>query len=199
MSEKVFGYIRVSTKEQNEDRQLIAMSKFGIPRENLIIDKQSGKDFDRPGYIKLISELKSDDTVVIQSIDRLGRNYEDIIEQWRHITKDIGASIVVLDIPLLDTRKRAQNDLAGILISDIVLQLLSYVAQTEREFIRKRQAEGIAAARARGARLGREEIKKPRQYQKVYEKWSAGDISATKAAKQLHVSRNTFLKWARSE
>ena len=149
---KIYGYIRVSTKEQNEERQLIAMREFGIPEENIVIEKQSGKDFERPGYKTLMKTLKAGDTFVIKSIDRLGRNYEEILEQWRIITKEKQVAIVVLDMPLLDTRQG--RDLTGVLIADIVLQLLSYVAQTEREFNRQRQAEGIAAAKARGVHLG---------------------------------------------
>lgn len=148
-----YGYARVSTKEQNEQRQLIALQEFGVAEQNVFVDKQSGKDFERPNYRKLIKKLKPDDTLVIKSIDRLGRNYEEILEQWRIITKERGTAIVVLDMPLLDTRKN--RDLTGTLIADIVLQLLSYVAQTEREFIRQRQAEGIAAAKAQGVQFGR--------------------------------------------
>ena len=148
-----YGYIRVSTKEQNEDRQMIAMREFGVVDRHIILDKQSGKDFQRPGYCWLIQKLKAGDTLVIKSIDRLGRNYDEILEQWRLLTKEKQVSIVVLDMPLLDTRKG--RDLTGVLIADIVLQLLSYVAQTEREFNRQRQAEGIAAAKARGIRFGR--------------------------------------------
>ena len=145
-----YGYARVSTKEQNEERQLIALTGFGIAETAIFVDKQSGKDFERTQYRKLIRKLKDGDTLVVKSIDRLGRNYEEILEQWRVITKEKRAAIVVLDMPLLDTRQ--SRDLTGTLIADIVLQLLSYVAQTEREFIRQRQAEGIAAAKARGVR-----------------------------------------------
>ena len=145
---KLYGYIRVSTRDQNEDRQKVAMLDFGISEKNLYMDKQSGKDFDRPGYKKLMRKIKPGDTLVIKSIDRLGRNYDEILEQWRTITRDKKAAIVVLDMPLLDTRQG--RDLTGTLIADIVLQLLSYVAQTEREFIRQRQAEGIAAAKDKG-------------------------------------------------
>lgn len=143
-----YGYIRVSTKEQNEQRQVIALRSFGIEERHIYMDKQSGKDFERAQYKKLVRKLKAGDTLVIKSIDRLGRNYEEILEQWRIITKEKQAAIVVLDMPLLDTRQ--SRDLTGTLISDIVLHLLSYVAQTEREFIRRRQAEGIAAAKANG-------------------------------------------------
>ena len=148
-----YGYARVSTKEQNEQRQLIALAQFGLSEKQIYVDKQSGKDFERQSYKRLMRKIKSGDTLVVKSIDRLGRNYEEILEQWRIITKEKAAAIVVLDMPLLDTRQ--SRDLTGTLIADIVLQLLSYVAQTEREFIRQRQAEGIAAAKARGVRFGR--------------------------------------------
>jgi len=158
-----YGYVRVSTKEQNEDRQLFAMEEFGV--DKIYMDKQSGKDFDRPQYRRLIKKLKPDDILVVKSIDSLGRNYEEILEQWRIITKEKHAAIVVLDMPLLDTRK--SKDLTGTLISDIVLQLLSYVAQTEREFIRQRQKEGIAAAKARGVKFGREAMKRPAEFEDI--------------------------------
>ena len=148
MESKIYGYIRVSTREQNEDRQLIAMRQFGVAENYIVMDKQSGKDFERPGYKRLLRKLKAGDTLVIKSIDRLGRNYEEILEQWRLITKEKQAAVVVLDMPLLDTRQG--RDLTGTLIADIVLQLLSYVAETERQFIRQRQAEGIAAAKELG-------------------------------------------------
>lgn len=148
-----YGYVRVSTKEQNEDRQMIAMRNFGIANSSIILDKQSGKDFERPGYQRLIQKLKTGDTLVIKSIDRLGRDYEEILEQWRLLTREKQVDIVVLDMPLLDTRQG--RDLTGVLIADILLQLLSYVAQTEREFNRQRRAEGIAAAKAKGIHFGR--------------------------------------------
>lgn len=164
-----YGYIRVSTREQNEDRQRLALLKYGIPDKMIFLDKQSGKDFLRPQYKRLIRKLKKDDTLVIKSIDRLGRNYEEILEQWRVITKEKQAYIVVLDMPLLDTGKN--RDLTGTLIADIVLQLLSYVAQTEREMVHQRQKEGIAAAKARGARFGREPMKRPENYEEVRMRW----------------------------
>ena len=159
MEGKIYGYARVSTREQNLDRQLVAMQDFGVPESHIYQDKLSGKDFDRPAYHRLLKRIKPGDTLVIKSIDRLGRNYNEILEQWRVITKEKHTAIVVLDMPLLDTRQG--RDLTGTLIADIVLQLLSYVAQTEREFIRQRQAEGIAAARARGKHLGRKPKEKP--------------------------------------
>ena len=160
-----YGYARVSTKEQNEQRQIVALEAFGLSRWQIFMDKQSGKDFARAGYRRLLRRLKAGDTLVVKSIDRLGRNYNEILEQWRIITKEKGAAIVVLDMPLLDTRKN--RDLTGTLIADIVLQLLSYVAQTEREFIRQRQAEGIAVAKAQGVRFGRPPLERPEGFPAV--------------------------------
>lgn len=196
MKNNVYGYVHVSTKEQNEARQVIAMREFGIEEQNVFIEKQSGKDFNRPQYKRLLRKLKAGDTLVIKSIDRLGRNYDEIIEQWRIITKEKQAAIVVLDMPLLDTRQG--RDLTGTLIADIVLQLLSYVAQTEREFIKRRQAEGIAAAKERGVRFGARPMEKPSGFEKYYKQWQRGEISARSAAKSLNVTHPTFLKWARS-
>ena len=190
-----YGYIRVSTREQNEDRQRLALLEYGIPEKMIFLDKQSGKDFLRPQYKRLIRKLKKDDTLVIKSIDRLGRNYGEILEQWRIITKEKQAAIVVLDMPLLDTK--TNRDLTGTLIADIVLQLLSYVAQTEREMIRQRQKEGIAAAKARGVRFGREPMKRPENYEEILALWQKRELSARQAGQQLGVSYKTFLKWAR--
>lgn len=190
-----YGYIRVSTREQNEQRQLIAMREFGIPENRIYMDKQSGKDFARKNYRKLVRRLKRDDTLVVKSIDRLGRNYEEILEQWRMITKEKQAAIVVLDMPLLDTRQ--SRDLTGTLIADIVLQLLSYVAQTEREFIRQRQAEGIAAAKRNGVKFGRRPMDRPAAFDGWKRKWLAGEISARGAARQLGVTHSTFLRWVK--
>ncbi len=194
MNENVYGYVRVSTKEQNLDRQILALREFGIPDKFICQEKQSGKDFERPVYKRLVKKLKSGDTLVIKSIDRLGRNYDEILEQWRIITKEKRADIVVLDMPLLDTRQG--RDLTGTLIADIVLQLLSYIAQTEREFIRQRQAEGIAAAKARGVQFGRHPREKPENYKAVLAQWQEGAITAHRAALFLGVDRKTFLKWA---
>ena len=194
MSQNVYGYIRVSSKDQNEDRQRIAMREFGVQDCHVFMDKQSGKDFERPGYQTLMRRIKPADTLVIKSIDRLGRNYEEIMEQWRIITKEKQAAIVVLDMPLLDTRQG--RDLAGTLIANIVLQLLSYVAQTEREFIRQRQAEGIAAAKARGVKFGRKPAERPKEFTDLRCEWKNGQISARKAAVQLGITHRTFLKWA---
>ena len=185
-----YGYIRVSTKDQNEDRQKIALIDAGVLPENIILDKQSGKDFNRPGYRRLCKKVKPGDTLFIKSIDRLGRNYNEILEQWRYLTKEKRIAIVVLDMPLLDTRKG--RDLTGELISDIVLQLPSYVAQTEREFIRQRQAEGIAAAKARGVHFGRKPMEKPAEFEIVYGLWSTGEMSARKAAARIGVSHQPF-------
>ena len=190
-----YGYIRVSTREQNEQRQLIAMREFGIPQNRIYMDKQSGKDFERKNYKKMVRKLKKDDTLVVKSIDRLGRNYEEILEQWRIITKEKQAAIVVLDMPLLDTRQN--RDLTGTLIADIVLQLLSYVAQTEREFIRQRQAEGIAAAKRNGEKIGRKPMERPNGLESLKEQWLHGELSARAAAKQLGVTHSTFLKWVK--
>ena len=189
-----FAYVRVSTREQNEDRQIIAVREAGVDDKNIFIDKQSGKDFNRPAYKRLIKKLKPSDTLVIKSIDRLGRNYSDIIEQWRLITKDKRVIVKVLDMPILS---QVDNDLTGTLIADIVLQLLSYVAQTERDFIRQRQAEGIAAAMARGVHFGRSPKERPALFTPLREEWLAGNISARTAAKQLKIAHSTFLRWAR--
>lgn len=197
MENQIYGYIRVSSRDQNEDRQVIAMREFGIAEKNLVIDKQSGKDFARPGYRRLLRKLKPNDTLVIKSIDRLGRNYDEVLEQWRVLTKEKQVDIVVLDMPLLDTRKG--RDLIGTLISDIVLQLLSYVAQTEREFIHQRQAEGIAAAKARGVKFGRKPTERPAEYEHLRDEWRAGRISARAAARQLGVAHRTFMKWVEQE
>lgn len=193
MSNITYGYTRVSTKEQNLDRQLFAMREFGVQEKQIFQDKLSGKDFERPAYRCLLKKLKPGDTLVIKSIDRLGRNYEEILEQWRIITKEKQTVIVVLDMPLLDTRQG--RDLTGTLIADIVLQLLSYVAQTEREYIRQRQAEGIAAAKARGVQFGRRPRDKPENYEAVIGQWQTGVITTNRAAVRLGVDRKTFLKW----
>ena len=171
----------------------MALREVGVPEKNIYVDKKSGKDFDRPQYKKLLRKMKKDDLLYIKSIDRLGRNYEEILLQWRALTKDKGIDIVVLDMPLLDTRKN--KDLTGTLIADIVLQLLSYVAQTEREFIRQRQAEGIAAAKLQGVRFGRKPREKPPEYGSLKELWVRGEISAREAARRLGITHRTFLSW----
>ncbi|MCM1500841.1 MAG: recombinase family protein [Clostridium sp.] len=195
--DRIYGYVRVSARDQNEDRQMVAMKELNIPMANIFVDKQSGKDFERPQYKRLIKRLGKNDLLYIKSIDRLGRNYDEILEQWRIITKEKQACIVVLDMPLLDTRQN--KDLTGTLIADIVLQLFSYVAQTEREFIRKRQAEGIAAARQQGVKFGRKPMKRPPEYERLKEQWQRGEISARNAAGQLGVTHRTFLLWVKRE
>ena len=190
MSETLYEYIRVSTREQNEDRQRIAMREFGVAEHNIVLDKQSGKDFNRPGYQRLMKKLKPGDILVIKSIDRLGRNYSEILEQWRGITKGKQAAIVVLDMPLLDTRRG--KDLMGTFLSDIVLQVLSFVAENERVNIRQRQAEGIAAAKARGVRFGRPPAPLPENFHGVYQRWRTGKITGVAAAKECGMSLPTF-------
>ena len=192
---QIYGYVRVSSKEQNEARQMDAMRRSGVSDRNIYLDKCSGSNFVRTQYRRLMCKLKDGDTLIVKSIDRLGRNYEEILEQWRIITKEKHAVIVVLDMPLLDTRQ--SRDLTGTLIADIVLQLLSYVAQTEREFIHQRQAEGIAAAKARGVHFGRKPLPVPTKFPEVLDRWKRGTISSRTAGSLLGVSQTTFLKWCR--
>ena len=187
---KVYGYVRVSSREQNEDRQLIALQEAGVSEKNIYSDKQSGKDFDRPQYKKLLKKLKKDDLLYIKSIDRLGRNYEEIQQQWRELTKEKGVDIVVLDMPLLDTRRG--KDLMGTFLSDIVLQVLSFVAENERDNIRQRQAEGIAAAKARGVRFGRPSKPLPDNYETVYHCWKDGLITCADAARECGMPITSF-------
>lgn len=189
-SMKCYGYVRVSSKEQNEERQIIAMKEHGI--ENIYTDKQSGKNFERPQYKKMLKHLKSGDCLYVLSIDRLGRNYEEILAQWKYLTKDKNIDIVVIDMPLLDTRQG--KDLIGTLISDLVLQILSFVAQTEREAIRTRQAEGIAAAKARGKTWGGTEKVLPEDFQFQLEQWQSGKITATELADRCHIHRSTLYR-----
>ena len=195
MAGKSYGYVRVSSKDQNEDRQMLAMHEFGIERKDIYADKVSGKDFERPQYKRLIRRLKNGDTLVIKSIDRLGRNYQEILEQWRIITKEKQVAIVVLDMPLLDTRQR--RDLTGTLIADIVLQLLSYVAEMERSYIKQRQAEGIAAAKQKGVRFGAPPKERPESFGQYRAEWQSGQITARAAAAQLGIHHKTFIRWAR--
>lgn len=192
-----YGYVRVSTREQNTERQIIALKEFGIDRNNIFIDKQSGKNFGRDNYKRLVKILTNSDTLVVKSIDRLGRNYEEILEQWHILTKKKNVAIVVLDMPLLDTRK--DKDLTGILIADIVLQLLSYVAETERIFIKQRQAEGIAAAKAKGVKFGRMPMERPAEFESIKRAWQENKLSARKAAEHLNITHQTFLRWAREK
>ncbi|HIT94164.1 MAG TPA: recombinase family protein [Candidatus Faecivivens stercoripullorum] len=186
----VYGYIRVSTREQNEDRQVAALKQVDIADKNLFVDKQSGKDFERPQYRKLVKKLKRDDLLYVKSIDRLGRNYAEILEQWRILTKEKGIDIVVLDMPLLDTRRG--KDLMGTFLSDIVLQVLSFVAENERSNIRQRQAEGIAAAKARGVRFGRPSAPLPENFGQVCLQWKTGRISGTVAARMCGMPLSSF-------
>lgn len=186
----VYGYIRVSTTDQNPARQFAEMERHEIPEKHLFVDRQSGKDFDRPAYKKLFRKLKEGDLLYIKSIDRLGRNYEEIQEQWRMLTKEKKIDIVVLDMPLLDTRKG--KDLLGTFISDVVLQILSFVAQTERENIKQRQREGIAAAKAKGVKFGRSELPLPENFHEVRKKWLAKEISLSKAAAACGMPESTF-------
>lgn len=192
----VYGYIRVSTREQNEDRQRIALRRAGVPDKNIYMDKQSGKDFDRPRYKVMVRRLRRDDLLYIKSIDRLGRDYEEVLEQWRYLTKEKNVDIVVLDMPLLDTRQG--RDLTGTLIADIVLQLLSYVAETERQNIRQRQAEGIAAAKLRGTQFGRKPIQLPADFDRLAGLWQQGEISSRDASRRLGISYQTFLRHAKA-
>lgn len=191
MSE-IYGYIRVSSTDQNEDRQLMAMQSLGIAQTNLFIDKQSGKDFKRPAYKRLIKRLRSGDLLYILSIDRLGRNYEEIQNQWRLLTKEKNVDIAVIDMPLLDTRHG--KDLMGTFIADLVLQILSFVAQNERENIRKRQAQGIAAAKARGVQFGRPVKSLPDNFEEMIVLWSKGELSVAEIAKQSGISESTFYR-----
>ena len=190
-----FAYVRVSSRDQNEDRQLLAISDLHIPKKNIYIDHQSGKDFDRPAYRRMVRRMKKDDLLYIKSIDRLGRNYEEIQNQWRFLTKEKGVDIVVLDMPLLDTRRG--KDLVGTFLSDIVLQVLSFVAENERTNIKQRQAEGIAAARLRGVRFGRPPKPLPSNFHSVYQQWRKGDLTVSSASEACNMSRTTFHRRAK--
>lgn len=190
-----YGYIRVSSKEQNDDRQVIALSGENIPEENIFTDKQSGKDFKRPSYRKLVRKMKKDDILYVKSIDRLGRNYSEILDQWRILTKEKEVDIVVLDMPLLDTRRG--KDLVGTFLSDIVLQLLSFVAENERVNIRQRQAEGIAAAKAKGVKLGRPPIPLPANFYEVHKAWRTKKLTLKQAAEMCGMVESTFYYKAR--
>ena len=195
MNGSVYGYARVSSVEQNEDRQLIALENVGVAKRNIFIDKQSGKDFNREQYKRLMKKLKPGDLLYILSIDRLGRNYIEIQEQWRVLTKEKGVDIGVIDMPILDTRKG--KDLLGTFIADLVLQILSFVAQTERENIRSRQAQGIAAAKKRGVKFGRPKRELPSNFNSVVEKWRRKELSCRQAAKECGLPLTTFLNRAR--
>lgn len=188
----IYGYVRVSSMDQNEDRQMIALQDVGVVDKYIFMDKQSGKDFERPQYKKLIRKLKPGDLLYILSIDRLGRNYEEIQRQWRTLTKDIGVDICVIDMPLLDTR--SGKDLMGTFIADLVLQILSFVAQSERENIKKRQAQGIAAAKAKGVKFGRPESPLPENFDKIIKDWDKGKISTADALELCNMSESTFYR-----
>ena len=187
-----YGYIRVSTKEQKEDRQIIALSKCNIKEENIFIDKESGKDFNRKNYKRLVKKIRKGDVIIIKSIDRLGRNYNEIIAEWRKITQTKKADIIVLDMPLLDTTKN--KDLFGTFISDLVLQILSFVAENERENIRQRQAEGIAAARAKGVKFGRPKKYNINEFAEILEKRIRNEISKNQAIELMGVSEKTYYR-----
>lgn len=197
MGTTTYGYARVSTKDQNLDRQMDALAAFGIDASRVFADKASGRDFDRPEYRRMLERIEPGDVVVVKSIDRFGRNYDEIIEEWRRTTRDAGCSIVVLDMPLLDTRE--DRGVTGRLISDIVLQLLSYVAQKEREFIHQRQAEGITAAQERGVRFGRPPKRRPKAYEAAKRAFLGGAITKKEAAARMRVSPTTFEKWLRED
>ena len=196
MKRNIYGYVRVSSKDQCEDRQLLALKEFGVVERNIYTDKISGKNFNRPQYHRLMKKLKQGDVVVILSFDRLGRNYDEIQNQWRIITKEKQADIVVLDMPLLDTRKSQNNDLTGTFIADLVLQILAYVAQIERENIKQRQKEGIHAAKCRGVQFGRPRKNIPDNFDDVKGKWEKSEINSRQAAQILGISQNTFLRWS---
>ncbi len=193
---RVYGYVRVSSKDQNEDRQMIALKEKGVQEARVYMDKQSGKDFDRPGYQKMLKNLKKGDVLYILSIDRLGRNYNEILEQWRILTKEIGVFVCVLDMPLLDTR--GGKDLMGTFIADLVLQVLSFVAQSERENIRKRQAEGIAAAKQKGVRFGRPEVPMPQDFGRLVALWEQGSLCFDELLCRLHMKEATFYRRLRA-
>lgn len=195
----MYGYARVSSKDQNLNRQIDALSAVGVSGEAVLVDYLSGRTFDRPGYRLLLERLQPGDVLVVKSIDRLGRNYDEILGQWRLLTKQRSVDIVVLDMPLLDTRTTSGHGVTGKLIADIVLELLSYVAHVERDNIRQRQAEGIAAARARGVKLGRPALAVPEEFDAVHRKWKDGCLNSRQAAESLGVSHTTFLKWAKQQ
>lgn len=189
---KIYGYVRVSSTDQNEDRQMLALKKVYVDEKNIYMDKQSGKDFDRPNYKRLVRKLKPGDMLYILSIDRLGRNYEEIQKQWRVLTKEIGIDICVLDMPLLDTRKG--KDLMGTFIADLVLQILSFAAQNERENIKKRQAEGIAAAKAKGVKFGRPEKEVPDDFGRIVRAWEQKRLPFEEVLNKCHMSKATFYR-----
>lgn len=189
---KIFGYVRVSSTDQNEDRQMIALRQVGVPDENIYMDKMSGKDFDRPQYKKMVKRMKQGDLLYVLSIDRLGRNYDEIQNQWRILTKEIGIDVCVIDMPLLDTRQ--SKDLLGTFVADLVLQVLSFAAHNERDNIRKRQAEGIAAAKARGVHMGRPVVEAPPDFEEIVKAWEKKKITMEEAMKRCGMSETTFYR-----
>ena len=197
MKTEMYGYVRVSSKDQCEARQVLALREFKVPERNIYMDKMSGNDFNRPQYRRMVRKLKAGDVLVVKSIDRLGRNYEEILEQWRMLTKKKEVDVLVLDMPLLDTRMSGGN-LTGVFVADLVLQILSYVAQTERENIRQRQMEGIAAAKQRGVKFGRPKKQVPEEFARLREKWMQKEVSSREAAKRLGISQDTFLRWSKN-
>lgn len=197
MKTEMYGYVRVSSKDQCEARQVLALREFEVPERNIYMDKMSGKDFNRPQYRRMVRRLRAGDVLVVKSIDRLGRNYEEILEEWRMLTKKREVAVVVLDMPLLDTRTSGRN-LTGVFVADLVLQILSYVAQTERENIRQRQKEGIAAAKQRGVKFGRPKKQVPEEFARLREKWMDKEMTSREAAKCLGISQNTFLRWSKN-
>ena len=196
MENNAYGYARVSSRDQNEERQILALLEMGVPEQNIYVDKQSGKDFNRPQYKKMLRRVKPDDLIYIKSIDRLGRNYTEILDQWKVITKDKRVDLYVMDMPILDTRR--EKNLLGTFISDLVLALLSYVAENERNNIRQRQAEGIAAAKARGVHFGRHSNPLPENFYEVYQQWKMKNISVSEAARQCGMPQTTFFERARA-
>lgn len=198
---QVYGYVRVSTREQKEDRQMIAMNELGIKKKNIYVDKQSGKDFNRPMYQKLLKKMKENDVLFVKSIDRLGRNYEEVLEQWRILTKEKNVDVVVIDIPILDTR--LGKDLLGTLIADLVLAIFSYVSENERSTIKSRQKEGIQAAKQRGVQFGRPKKPIPENFEQIYEAWIKKEITTEEAARRCNFAKATFYnrvkEWERNE
>lgn len=196
MNVRQVGYCRVSSRDQNEQRQVIAMREFGISEENILVEKMSGKDFNRPVYKSMVAKLKPGDVLVISSLDRLGRDYDAVIEEWRYLTKKLNIDIVVLNMPLLDMRRK-DRDLTASFVADLVLQILSYVSETERLMNRERQSAGIAAAKARGVKFGNKPKKRPELLVELHEMWKQGEITSREAGRLLSVSHTTFLNWTK--
>ncbi|MCL2047373.1 MAG: recombinase family protein [Defluviitaleaceae bacterium] len=198
MNVRLFGYCRVSSCRQNLDRQIIAMRQFGVPDENLVVEMMTGKNFQRPAYQDMVAKLKHGDVLVLNSLDRLGRDYSSVVDAWRYITNEIGADIVILDMELLDTRKKGR-DFTASFVADLVLQILSYVAETELRTLHARQEAGIAAAKARGVKFGKAPMSRPKMFHELCEQWKRGEISSREAGRKLGVSHTTFMTWIREE